>query len=90
MFVKVINPFYNKLNLEEYFEKGTLLKVNDEERYLNLIYNDLVVDSKEEKEYIELDPIVTKGTKEDKKEKVVGEVKEKEKKKVSKKETKKQ
>ena len=46
MIVKVINRFYNKEDLKECFEKDTLLKINDEDRALDLIARDLVIEVK--------------------------------------------
>ena len=50
MIVKVINRFYNKEDLKECFEKDTLLKINDEDRALDLIARDLVIEVKLEDE----------------------------------------
>lgn len=50
MIVKVINRFYNKENLNECFEKDTLLKIDDEDRVLDLIARDLVIEVKLEDE----------------------------------------
>lgn len=50
MIVKVINRFYNKEDLKECFEKDTLLKINDEDRALDLIARDLAIEIKLEDE----------------------------------------
>ncbi len=50
MIVKVINRFYNKEDLKECFEKDTLLKINNEDRALDLIARDLVIKVKLEDE----------------------------------------
>ena len=50
MIVKVIDRFYNKEDLKECFEKDTLLKINDEDRALDLIARDLVIEVKLEDE----------------------------------------
>lgn len=50
MIVKVINRFYNKEDLKECFEKDTLFKINDEDRALDLIARDLVIEAKLEDE----------------------------------------
>lgn len=50
MIVKVINRFYNKEDLKECFEKDTLLKIYDEDRALDLIARDLVIEVKLEDE----------------------------------------
>ena len=50
MIVKVINRFYNKEDLKECFEKDTLLKINDEDRALDLIARDFVIEVKLEDE----------------------------------------
>lgn len=50
MIVKVINRFYNKEDLKECFEKDTLLKINVEDRALDLIARDLVIEVKLEDE----------------------------------------
>lgn len=50
MIVKVINRFYNKEDLKECFEKDTLLKINNEDRALDLIARDLVIEVKLEDE----------------------------------------
>lgn len=52
MIVKVINRFYNKEDLKECFEKDTLLKINDEDRALDLIARDLVIEVKLEDENV--------------------------------------